>query len=59
MTILHEDLLQMPMKAIEKVAQDNSVSSGQRIDELQVLRDFCLSLVAVFRMVLHRRQPQV
>jgi hypothetical protein len=44
MTIPHEDLLQMAIKAIEKVAQDNSVSSGQRIDELQALRDFCLSL---------------
>jgi hypothetical protein len=49
MTIPHEDLLQMAMKAVEKVAQDNTVSSGQRIDELQALRDFCLSLEQMAR----------
>jgi hypothetical protein len=44
MTTPHEDLLQMAIKAIEKVAQDDSVPIDQRINELQALRDFCLNL---------------
>jgi hypothetical protein len=45
----HEDLLQIAMKAVEKVAQDDSVPSDQRINELQALRDFCLSLEQMAR----------
>jgi hypothetical protein len=41
MTTPHEDLLKMAIKAIEKVAQDDSVPGDQRIHELQALRDFC------------------
>jgi hypothetical protein len=41
MTPPHEDLLKMARRAIEKVAQDDSVPRDQRMNELQTIRDFC------------------